>query len=179
MWSCCSCDPGPELCWISPTYSPLKSLHSVSLLFFTFAWRSQTESAFIVSTWRSFVKCRYNRKVLCPSGGALLWLQLCDVQYLQYICRLSYSLQMQFKLQAVCGGVCPAGSRGCHAPVIHMVIVRGPARAKPHISSPVPLSGSHCQPGEERREERRREGNAICLFACLLLFYLVFFCWSQ
>lgn len=91
---------------------------------------------------------------------------------MSYICRLLYSSQVQSPEAAdcVCGGVCPAGSGGCHAPVIHMVIVRGPARAQPHISSPVPLSGSRCQPGEERREERRREGNAVCLFACLLCF---------
>lgn len=74
--------------------------------------------------------------------------------------------------ECVCGSVPSAGSRIHHAPVIHMVIVRGPARAQTHISSPVPQSSSHCQPGEECREERRMEGNAICLFACLLLFYL-------
>ncbi|KAG7225778.1 hypothetical protein INR49_014429 [Caranx melampygus] len=39
-----------------------------------------------------------------------------------------------------------------------MVIVRGPARAQPRISSPVPLSGARCQPGEERGEEREKKG---------------------
>lgn len=53
-----------------------------------------------------------------------------------------------------------------------MVIVRGPARVQPHISSPVPFSGSHCQPGEERRGEKKGEGRGT-LFVCLLaLFYL-------
>lgn len=73
------------------------------------------------------------------------------------------------------GGVCPAGSRGCRAPVIHMVIVRGPARARPRISSPIPLSGARCQLG--RRAEEKREGRGVlfvCLLACFVLFKGVF-----
>lgn len=70
----------------------------------------------------------------------------------------------------------PAGIRGHRAPVIHMVIGRGPARTEPRISSPGPLSGFYCQLREERREERR-EGRAGSLFACLPAFVLfrVFF----
>lgn len=53
-----------------------------------------------------------------------------------------------------------------------MVIVRGPARAQPHISSPVPLSGS-CLPTRGGEERRKEKGGERCLFVCLpALFYL-------
>lgn len=62
---------------------------------------------------------------------------------------------MRSKLQTVRVEACALLET--EAPVIHMVIVRGPARAEPRISSPVPLSGFYCQLREERR---------VCLLAC-------------
>lgn len=127
------------------------------------------------------MKCSIHRNVLCPlptqiqcsSSGFSHYCSLATA--MRCICRLLCSLQVPSPEAAdcVCEGVCPAGSRGCHAPVIHMVIVRGSARAQPRISSPVPLSGARCQPGEGRRGEKKGEGRGtlfVCLLACFVLF---------
>lgn len=149
----------------------LHFLRSVALLFSTFAFTDW--GCFYCFHMEVLYETQDSERCVCVPAlfsahqPVYSLLQPCDV----CAYRLTV-LQVQSPEAAdpVCGGVCPAGSRGCHAPVIHMVIVRGPARAQPHISSPVPLSASRCQPGEERREERRWEGNAVCLFACLLCF---------
>ena len=183
MRSCCRGDPGLELLWWSPPptrlvkastqwrhgSSPLHHVHRLNLT---------------VSTRRFSVKCRTRRNILCPLPMQIEgFTQYCILAAaLWCTCRLLYrfvQVQSPEAADRVRGGVCPAGSRGCRAPVIHMVIVRGPARAQPYISSPVSLTGSRWQPGEERREERRKGGDH-CLFVCLPAFVLFRgFCWSQ
>lgn len=141
-------------------------------------WHIQSEFVHFVSTWKSCLEnSGFRGNVSTSSPVSAHYVVHVSWWFTVYI-----GFYSSFAGELVWGwwhGVCvyPAGSRGCHVPVIHMVIVRGLASAQPHIISLAPHSGSHCQSGQNNREVEEGRMLFVCLLACFVLFRG--FCWSQ